>query len=69
MPTGTVKGFSFAKGFGFIVPSDGGNPVFFNRFDVTGNGIDLTPDGQLVQYELMTDKRGKVIAGNVLLFQ
>ena len=68
MPTGTVTGFNLAKGFGFIEPSDGGKPVFFDRFGVV-DVLDPMADGQSVQYELMTDKRGRVSAGNVRLLQ
>ena len=68
MPTGTVTGFNLAKCFGFIEPSDGGKPVFFDRFGVIG-GLDPMADGQLVQYELITDKRGRVNAGNVRLLE
>jgi cold shock protein len=36
MATGTVKWFSPEKGCGFIVPDDGGTPLFVDHREVVG---------------------------------
>jgi CspA family cold shock protein len=64
MPTGTVKWFNATKGFGFIMPSDGGKDVFVHITAVQAAGLKGLNDGQKVSYDLMTE-RGKTAAGNL----
>ncbi|WP_142850759.1 cold-shock protein [Telmatospirillum sp. J64-1] len=66
MATGTVKWFNATKGYGFIVPEDGGKDVFVHVTAVQRAGMDKLDEGQKVEYELIKD-RGKVAAGNLTL--
>ena len=54
MATGTVKFFNTSKGFGFIVPENGGKEVFAH---VTGL-IDEIREGDTVTYEVEDGKKG-----------
>ncbi len=62
--TGTVKWFNSTKGFGFIVPDDGGNDVFVHISAVEQSGLGTLDEGQKVEYDL-TENRGKQAAGNL----
>ena len=53
MPTGIVKWFNPSKGFGFIVPDEGGNDVFVHISAVERAGLTNLNDGQRVEYELV----------------
>ena len=64
MPTGMVKWFNPVKGFGFIVPDDGGSDVFVHVTAVEQAGIDGLQENQKIEYELI-DNRGRTAAGNV----
>ncbi len=64
MATGTVKWFNPTKGFGFIVPDDGGQDVFVHISAVEQAGMRSLEEGQKVEYEL-TENRGKQAAGNL----
>jgi len=55
--TGTVKWFSDGKGFGFIVPDDGGKDLFVHRSNVEGEGQTLH-EGQKVEYEIGEGRKG-----------
>ena len=57
MPTGNVKWFNPAKGFGFIQPQGGGRDVF-------AAGLSTLKEGQVVQYEIVSN-RGKESADNL----
>jgi CspA family cold shock protein len=59
MPSGTVKFFNHAKGFGFITPDDGGKDVFVHISAVQASGLPGLEDGQKVSFETEPDKRGK----------
>lgn len=56
--TGTVKFFGDVKGFGFIVPDDGGPEVFMHRTDFGRNVFELKP-GQRVSYYLVDSGNAK----------
>jgi len=64
MATGTVKWFNGQKGFGFIVPDDGGKDVFVHISAVERSGFKSLNEGQKVSYELETN-RGKTAAVNI----
>ncbi|MEZ5814859.1 MAG: cold-shock protein [Alphaproteobacteria bacterium] len=64
MATGTVKWFNPDKGFGFIVPDDGGKDVFVHITAVEAAGMKTLEEGQKVEYELQ-ENRGKEAAGNL----
>ena len=66
MATGTVKWFNATKGFGFIQPDGGGADVFVHISAVERAGLRGLNEGQVVSYELESDRRtGKQSAGNL----
>ena len=64
MPTGTVKWFNATKGFGFIMPQDGGKDVFVHITAVQAAGLRGLDEGQAVTYEVVME-RGKAAATNL----
>lgn len=66
--SGTVKWFNPTKGFGFIVPDDGGNDVFVHISAVEAAGLKGLDEGQKVQFELQ-DNRGKQAAADLQLVE
>ncbi len=64
MTTGTVKWFNATKGYGFIVPQDGGKDVFVHITAVQAAGLQGLNDGQKVSFDTTTE-RGKVAAVNL----
>jgi CspA family cold shock protein len=64
MPIGTVKWFNATKGFGFIVPQDGGKDVFVHVTAVQKAGLTGLNENQKVSYEVVTE-RGKAAATNL----
>jgi CspA family cold shock protein len=66
MASGTVKWFNATKGFGFIVPSDGGKDVFVHITAVQAAGLKGLNDGQKLSYEVVME-RGKAAATNLKL--
>ena len=55
MATGTVKWFNESKGFGFIVPTEGGDDIFVHCSAIDG---DKLLEGQTVNYEAETGPKG-----------
>ncbi|MHC4558046.1 MAG: cold-shock protein [Planctomycetota bacterium] len=58
MNTGTVKWFSDRKGYGFIVPEEGGNDLFVHYSEIKGEGRVSLNEGQKVEYEIGQGKKG-----------
>jgi CspA family cold shock protein len=65
MPTGTVKFFDMAKGYGFITNEAGGNDAFVHISAVEAAGMSSLEKEQRVTYELENDRRGKTSAVNL----
>ncbi len=66
MATGKVKWFNETKGFGFIMPDEGGSDVFVHISAVNKAGFKTLTEGQTISYELEKDeKRGKTSAVNL----
>ena len=59
MPTGIVKWFNPAKGYGFIQPEVGGPDVFVHISAVQQAGLQQLNDGQRVSFDIEPDRRGK----------
>jgi CspA family cold shock protein len=56
MATGTVKWYNEQKGFGFIIPDDGGADLFVHRTSLKGGALQ---EGQKVKYETSEGRKGK----------
>jgi CspA family cold shock protein len=64
--TGIVKRYDHQRGFGFIVPDDGGSDVFVHVSAVERAGLRALVDGQRLSYEVVADRRsGRPCAGNL----
>ena len=66
MAVGTVKWFNATKGYGFIMPQDGGKDVFVHITAVQAAGLKGLNAGQTVNYEVAME-RGKAAATNLKL--
>ncbi len=60
MPTGTVKWFNDAKGFGFIEPEGGGEDVFAHFSAIQMEGFRTLKQGARVRYELVQGPKGQM---------
>lgn len=58
MPTGVVKWYNEAKGFGFISPDDGSRDVFVHFTAIQMTGFRKLDEGQRVQFEVVDGAKG-----------
>ena len=58
MPSGTVKWFNDAKGFGFIQPDDGGPDAFAHFSAIQMEGYKSLKEGARVDFELAQGPKG-----------
>lgn len=64
MRTGTVKWYNTEKGYGFLVPDDGGKDIFFHVTELQKANINSVPDGMRLSFDL-GQNRGKDVAINI----
>jgi CspA family cold shock protein len=58
MPTGRVKWFNNAKGYGFILPDEGGDDLFAHYSSINMEGYKTLKAGQPVGYEVLDGPKG-----------
>ncbi|ALS98612.1 cold shock domain-containing protein CspD [Lacimicrobium alkaliphilum] len=58
MTVGKVKWFNNAKGFGFIVPEDGGEDIFAHYSTIQMDGYRSLKAGQEVKFEVQQGPKG-----------
>ena len=58
MPSGTVKWFNNAKGYGFIVPDGGGEDLFAHFSAVNMEGYKTLSAGDQVQFDVTVGDKG-----------
>lgn len=56
--TGTVKWFNSSKGYGFLVPDDGGDDLFVHHSEVKTTGYANLDEGQKVEFEVGEGTKG-----------
>ena len=59
MLKGTVKWFNNAKGFGFIIPDEGGDDVFAHYSAISMSGYKTLKPGQKVSYTAEDTSNGQ----------
>lgn len=58
MPTGTVKWFNNAKGYGFILADEGGEDLFAHYSAIQMEGYKTLKAGQTVSFEITKGDKG-----------
>ena len=58
MPSGTVKWFNNAKGFGFITMPDRSEDIFVHFRAIEGDGFKSLAEGEEVEFELPEGPKG-----------
>lgn len=58
MARGEVKWFNNAKGWGFIVPDNGGDDIFVHFSAIDGTGYKTLLAGQMVSFDVERGERG-----------
>jgi cold shock protein len=55
---GTVKRFNQEKGYGFIIPDEGGEDLFVHYSSIEGSGFKSLEEGEKVSYEVGQGRKG-----------
>jgi len=58
MPIGTVKWFNNAKGYGFILPDEGGEDLFAHYSAIQMEGYKTLKAGQTVAFDVSKGEKG-----------
>jgi len=56
--SGKVKWFNERKGYGFIIPDEGGEDLFVHQSNILVRGFRKLDDGQAVEYEVGQGQKG-----------
>ena len=59
MPTGRVKWFNNAKGYGFILPEENGEDYFAHYSAIQMDGYKTLKAGQLVSFDILDGPKGQ----------
>lgn len=59
MPTGRVKWFNNAKGYGFILPEEGDDDYFVHYSSIQMEGYKTLKAGQFVTFEVLEGPKGR----------
>jgi CspA family cold shock protein len=65
---GSVKWFDDRRGYGFILPQEGGRQVFVHQSAIASSGFRTLLQGQEVRFDLVASERG-VTASNVVVLK
>ncbi len=58
MASGKVKWWDNSKGFGFIVPENGGKDVFVHHKSIAGHGFKTLYEGEYVIFDVVASEKG-----------
>ena len=56
--TGSVARFDVRRGYGFVIPDDGGEDVFVHQNNIVMDGFRYLKAGEHVSYELEVGEKG-----------
>jgi cold shock protein len=59
LENGTVKSFDDAKGYGWIVPTDGTKDLFVHQRNILGDDVRTLPMDARVTYESRANDKGR----------
>ncbi|GHE46537.1 cold shock domain-containing protein [Streptomyces vinaceus] len=57
--SGTCKWFNEKKGFGYIMPSSGGEDLFVHQSEISARGYRSLGEGEEVEFSVVVDALGK----------
>jgi CspA family cold shock protein len=63
---GRIKWFNNKKGYGFIVPEEGGEDIFVHHTEIKVEGRASLNEGQKVEYDVREGEQGPVATKVIL---
>jgi CspA family cold shock protein len=67
MPNGQCKFYNHTKGYGFLVPDDGGPDVFVHTFELKKSNIRGLLEGERLSFDIEPGREGKPKATNLAM--
>ncbi len=67
MPIGSVARFDCRRGYGYVIPGDGGEDVFVHQNNINMDGFRYLQPGERVSYELEVGEKGMKAVSVTLL--